>query len=54
MKLSPQQREEVNHLMEEAQDDLEGVLFKLVFERDKAIEENLKLRKNWDTMPVAT
>jgi hypothetical protein len=36
-KLSPEQMREVNELMEEAQDDLEQVLFRLVWQRDIAL-----------------
>ena len=34
-KLDADQMSEVNELIEEAQDDLEGVLFKLIWERDE-------------------
>jgi hypothetical protein len=38
-KLEPAQRYEVNSLMEAAQDDLESVLFQLVWQREKAEAE---------------
>lgn len=37
-KLSPDAMKEINDLMESAQDDLEGVLFRLVAERELARE----------------
>ena len=37
-KLTPQQRAEVNTLIERAQGDLEGVLFELVAQRDQGRE----------------
>jgi len=44
-KLSPKQRDEVNTLIEKSQDDLEGVLFELVGERDVLALENERLRE---------
>lgn len=43
-KLSPDSMLEVNQLMESAQDDLEGVLFRLVAEREAARDAILRAR----------
>lgn len=45
-KLTPEQRDEVNLLIEEAQDDLEGVLFRLVGQREE-LRDALQELKDW-------
>ncbi len=44
-KLGPLERDEVNGLIEEAQDDLEGVLFKLVSRREDALQLLMESRE---------
>lgn len=42
-KLSPEHRAEVNALIEQAQEDLEAVLFRLVADRERARKDSLRM-----------
>jgi hypothetical protein len=51
-KLAPEQRDEVNALIEE--DDIEGVLFRLVGQREELREALLSLRDEQNGAPLET